>query len=154
MVQKPRWLQFGWPHGLTTAAIVVLTLSIITVQYPPGVLDPIALPEEEAVILDQAQVERQLEPVPEPTREPLAVLPVAKPAVKKSQEHRKKKARVQESMFMKEVQAKSIEEQRLDAILVLKSAGDNAWKTKLLAFTRDFPDYPLPTVLKDKDQIP
>lgn len=25
---------------------------------------------------------------------------------------------------------------------------------QLLAFTRDFPDYPLPAVLKDKDQIP
>lgn len=183
VAQKPRWLQFGWPHGLATAAIVVLTLSIITEQYPPSVLDPIALPEQEAVILDQAHVERQLEPVPEPAQKPPAIIPAAKPTAKKSQEYREKKARVQESIFIKEVQAPTqvpaektesdrrvatigasnnlessrvttIQEQRLDAILMLKYAGDDAWKTKLLAFTRDFPDYPLPAVLKDKDQIP
>ena len=27
--KKPHWMQFGWLHGLTTAAVVVLTLSIV-----------------------------------------------------------------------------------------------------------------------------
>ncbi len=36
---KAGWMDFGWVHGLTTAAVVVLALSIILTQRPPLELD-------------------------------------------------------------------------------------------------------------------
>lgn len=41
--KKPHWMKFGWLHGLTTAAVVVLTLSIIINQreQAPGFDDAI-----------------------------------------------------------------------------------------------------------------
>jgi len=53
--QKPHWMKFGWLHGLTTAAVVVLALSLVIQQreQPPGfdemrVNEPAGLAREKA----------------------------------------------------------------------------------------------------------
>jgi hypothetical protein len=45
--KKPGWLQFGWLHGLTTAAVIVLAFSIVLNQREP-------IPVEESLILESS----------------------------------------------------------------------------------------------------
>ena len=67
VAKKPGWTQFGWLHGLTTAAIVVLTLSIITLQQPSVAPDGIEFHADEAVNLDQISTARE-----EASKEPMS----------------------------------------------------------------------------------
>lgn len=39
VAEKPRWMQFGWLHGLTTAAVFVLAFTIILYQREPVTVD-------------------------------------------------------------------------------------------------------------------
>ncbi len=57
--KRPGWVQFGWLHGLTTTAVVVLTLSVIMLQQPTQTPGGIELHDDEAVILDQVQAGRE-----------------------------------------------------------------------------------------------
>jgi len=41
VAQKPRWTQFGWRHGLTTAAVVVLAIAIFHFQQAPVSKEPV-----------------------------------------------------------------------------------------------------------------
>ena len=54
--KKTGWTQFGWLHGLTTAAVIVLAFSIVLQQREP-------VPVEEAIILELSLIH-----ISEPTR--------------------------------------------------------------------------------------
>lgn len=45
--KKPGWMQFGWLHGLTTAAVIVLAFSIVLHQREP-------LQSEEGIIIESS----------------------------------------------------------------------------------------------------
>jgi hypothetical protein len=57
---RPRWTQFGWLHGLTTAAVVVLAFSIVLNQREP-------VPVEGDIELDRSDVMLRTAPVAEVT---------------------------------------------------------------------------------------
>ena len=52
---KDHWLDFGWIHGLATAAVVVLALSIILTQRPPTGLEENGLPPVDLMTSDRDQ---------------------------------------------------------------------------------------------------
>ncbi|MGD9020668.1 MAG: hypothetical protein PVF46_02645 [Lysobacterales bacterium] len=55
---RPRWTQFGWLHGLTTAAVFVLAFSLILNQHE-------SVPVEENIELDGSDVMPQVAPATE-----------------------------------------------------------------------------------------
>ncbi len=53
--KKAGWMDFGWIHGLTTAAVVVLALTIILTQRQPVPLEESGISPVDAVSLDRAR---------------------------------------------------------------------------------------------------
>jgi len=51
VARSPRWLQFGWLHGLTTAAVFVLAFSIILNQREPVPVEESELMHNEPALL-------------------------------------------------------------------------------------------------------
>jgi hypothetical protein len=77
---RPRWTQFGWPHGLTTAAVFVLAFSLVLNQRETA-------PVEENIELELGPVKLQAEPVAEDADHRPA------PAVRQEYRRREKSAR-------------------------------------------------------------
>ena len=63
--KKTGWMQFGWLHGLTTAAVIVLAFSIVLQQREP-------VPVEEGILLEKALPPTPRESVPSDTLQQVA----------------------------------------------------------------------------------
>ena len=188
-------MDFGWIHGLTTAAVVVLALTIILTQRQParieesGMLpaDPASLgraqspelktnvPRRERVKTEPEYKEEfrkdmlqatpsvgELEEDTIPVHAPAAAV-VAKQAIatladelppSESRPIKVDAVKVDDvktdiDRFAAERSQLSDEEAQLQAILMLKHAGDDRWKAELKIFIESYPDYPLPDELKN-----
>lgn len=221
--KRDYWLDFGWIKGLTTAAVVVLAVSVILTQRQPvsledNILAPTDAPETELIgklreprhnVADDQQEESK-ELSNELRKDMSQTIPAASTpetqagsrtqtlaARKPQREMRAKKSLQSERSVLEEdlmrentpveaeivksaavgfadepplvgagalaidllkadsdkiSQEKSLsssEEEQLQAILVLKRAGDNSWKAGLETFIENHPDYPLPDELKN-----
>ena len=86
--KKSHWMQFGWVHGLTTAAVVVLTVSLVFNQREqvPGlenelrVEESIPIQRERAALKKSDEVSRELKEKKESPQDVIpSVAPVASP---------------------------------------------------------------------------
>ena len=171
--KKPGWLQFGWMHGLTTAAVFVLALSLVFHQREqvPGYQDGLRLDEsmgsqrEKAAgkrIRDITTAERSMEfkeekakpgdafremraAAPNPDNEMEADAPEIMEMRKQSLPAAIAAAPATEA----EAPAEALDEieQQVLAIMKMKASGDEAWLTELALFKQKYPDYPLPDEL-------
>lgn len=193
--KKAGWMDFGWVHGLTTAAVVVLALTIILTQRQPPDLDESGLsptdgrsyytvpirdlkPDElrrkqpgtatenkEEVskdVLQDMPATRELEqdmaqansPAKAMVAEQSAAAPTVEaaaiePGLAKIGTVETDTAKADADKFAaKQLQPPTAEAQ-LQAILLLKQAGNDEWKDQLKAFIERYPDYPLPDELKN-----
>jgi len=228
---KDHWLDFGWIHGLTTAVVVVLALSIILTQRQPTGLEENGLspadvrslgrsrstePEMSGKLREQpfseAEHKQELskelgsetrkdkrQTMPAASAPPIQSGSRTEPMAARTVQDdlRAKKALTSEDAPLKEeimqlntaaeaMSAKpavvefaddsgvaeaddvaidaiktdadkisverlqlSDEEAQIQAILILKQAGDERWKAELKEFIENNPDYPLPDELKD-----
>ena len=175
--KKSRWTQFGWLHGLTTAAVFVLAFSIILNQREPAVEyennvmspEPTLLKSEKAA---RSRAAPQLNEVRMEMKEPIEHTSADVQALEVSAEEiqlgdtdsmanaPESDARSEQAGFMAvaepakstmadEAESTSGAEQKLAAIIKLKQAGDDAWKKELEIFQQQYPNYPLPDELKD-----
>jgi len=223
VVKKTGWMDFGWIHGLTTVALVVLSLSIFMTQRQPisleenGMLRSDSAPQLESKSTgpdrsnadNELKEELQFEMPREPGKDMLQNAPeasmVVSPVVSEAgsparaveesaagkqqlDEYRVKKVSSTGEVIEKEnaMQANSLtedmpatqaeatftdkssmdeidadileplapatqarEDQLIQTILVLKRAGNDAWKSELEAFKELYPGYPLPDELKE-----
>jgi len=145
------WMDFGWIHGLTTAAVVVLAISIILTQRQPVSI-------EESGILPAGELEEDTMQVNAPAAAPLAKRAIATLAAESPPaESRPVKVDAVTVNDGKSDADKSVaerlqlpaEEAQLQAILMLKRAGNDKWKAELKLFIESYPDYPLPDELKN-----
>lgn len=183
--EKPRRLQFGWIHGLTTTAVVVLAIAIYHFQQPPtGPLQraaapaPVEPPQRPAEGREQEQdtLVRRLDYRTEAlatgagdaavkddadaepgasAAAPVTPAPAAQTAVGQPQEEATVKAgrlldeKAQPTLKESErLKKEADDEARIQVILALKRAGDDAWRDALREFVSTHPDYPLPEELK------
>lgn len=170
--KKDHWLDFGWIHGATTVAVVVLALSIILTQRQPADLDenglspagardePVAARKSQDVFRTKKsmQVEDALleEGVIQLNASAESML-AAPTATEFSDEEKLAETAEVEIDAIKSDADKiaaerlqlSPEEAQLQAILQLKQAGDAGWEAALKTFIERYPDYPLPDELKD-----
>lgn len=175
--KQPHWMQFGWLHGLTTAAVVVLAISIILHQSEP-------VPVLEDGVIGNEPMQRQLE---KPSKKESEVMPSelrteSKEKFSSSDKDIQLKAIVAEEVLLEaadsiseppqagavsrqtspaaiaepaksDMRAKGITqpeaEKELLAIISLKESGDESWRKELDLFLERYPDYPLPDGLKD-----
>lgn len=190
---KDFWMDFGWIHGLTTAAVIVLTISIIMMQRQPVPLEedglfqtgtelkqertqelrkntmqkaptdretdslagsrkdsppePVAAREarsKKAETLGDIAMEEEMVPSSAPAKDMPVRAPAATPGVEFADD-KMDSAELKEDQLLKQTE----EERLLQAILVLKQAGDKRWKTELESFRELYPDYPLPDELTE-----
>jgi len=181
--KNDHWLDFGWIHGLTTAVVVVLAVSIILTQRQPVDLDENGLSPADVRSLGQTRkaesemsgkmreqrvddlranksmlaedalleekIMRANAPVEVMAASPavaeFADEPVASGAGKIEIDAVKKDA----DKITVARSSLSAEDVQLQAILMLKQAGDDSWKTELKIFIENHPDYPIPEELKN-----
>jgi len=228
---KDHWLDFGWIHGLTTAAVVVLALSIILTQRQPTGLEENGLSPTDASTLGRSRAaeselsgklreqrsneaeykqEESEELRNELRKDMRQTMPAASSAEARAgardepvaarqaqEDFRVKKSMQSEEVLLQEeiiqvnAPAKTMlaeppvmefadeaplaeaaeveidaiksdadkmdaersqpatEEAQLQAILMLKQAGDERWKAELKTFIGRYPEYPLPDELKN-----
>jgi len=175
--KKPHWTQFGWLHGLTTAAVFVLAFSIILNQREPAPgyenevmsAKPSLLKAESpeknkaGFQADESDLEakKQRQAAPVDTQMPAVMAEEVQlgdtDSMAKSPQAgfistKVSSAAVAEptksDMGLQE-QTESEVEQKLAAIIELKQSGDESWKKELELFLQQYPDYPLPDGLKD-----
>jgi len=203
--QKDHWLDFGWIHGLTTAAVIVLALSIILTQRQPTELEenglspaaPTAVGRTrpiESKSKDEVRQQRSSAPATREARDDSQTKKTLHSRSALLEEDKKQENMMQKNMateagvsspteagvsspteleFADEVlsakapddqigmlktdadkaraeqSAPPSEKEQLQAILMLKQAGDARWKEALRTFTERYPDYPLPDELTD-----
>ncbi len=188
--RRAGWMDFGWIHGLTTAAVVVLALTIILTQRQParieesGMLpaDPASLgraqnSELKTIVPRRERVKTEPEHKEDFRKDMLQATPavgeleedtmqvnapaaatVAKRAIAtladelSPAESRPVKVDAVKSdadKFEAERSQLPDEEAQLQAILMLKHAGNDKWKAELKLFIESYPDYPLPDELKN-----
>ncbi len=170
--KKAGWMDFGWTHGLTTAAVVVLALTIILTQRQPPVPAsvsskttglaspaPAPVPASESEFKSELKLEpggltrklRSAEPgysndqYKESRTEPDS-LRQAMPAASTLGEAMPEAQKPAKAMATDLAAARDVQ---LQIILELKRAGDDRWKAALKAFIERYPDYPLPDELKN-----
>jgi len=223
---KPHWMQFGWLHGLTTAAVFVLAFSIILNQREPvpdfedGMINneptnlqlekeaagqtvnqlgesglekkiksddrqdmlrssPVAAPESSAI--EVSSEEQVAQPVSQASRSMYAQDKLAEKREQADQDTATAEL-MQEEVLLDEADSvadspqagviskmalpaavsepiegdvkdrarlESEAEQQLQAIILLKQSGDEAWRSELESFVQTYPDYKLPDELKD-----
>jgi len=127
---KNSWLDFGWIHGVTTVALVVLTFSIFTTQRETGEFEPTV---GKSVERAPAEVSGQLA-----AGAAVSSLPVEAP---KKEIREKTRARDQDG----------VQQHLLDQILMHKHAGDERWIKELSDFKNLYPDFPLPQELQNQE---
>lgn len=175
--KKSHWTQFGWLHGLTTAAVFVLAFSIILHQRDPSPVfesDDIStrsrlLSTEKTAVskmdsqADEAPVrlmEKREKAPGDPGAMQIAVEEVrlrdsdstaTSPAADRASDQAGFMAVAEPVMSGVNMGAKNDTqaEQKLAAIISLKQAGDESWRDELKLFQEQFPDYPLPDELKN-----
>ena len=183
--KKPRWMKFGWLHGLTTAAVFVLAFTVVMDQRESAPVfengmrstEPLRLQSEkparkraiesrlssyvqdvmktkkaeavnkdmetgdvihEEVSLDEADYIANAPKLDEAKRQAAPAAVAAAPL----------KGPNESGAWARE-QSMLEAEQRLQAIIKLKQAGDPGWEAELESFMESYPDYPLPKELKD-----
>ena len=177
--KQSHWLQFGWLHGLTTAAVVVLAFTIILNQGDPAPrldetipLDPVVLPRTEnsagkapAVMAKRYRAEEKLEVrkmdkdvqseklLLEEVMEDIALPAPASVQTASDQAESEQApslvAEPENRQMMGMARELTDPEKELETILNLKHAGDDSWKEALALFIEHYPDYPLPEGLMD-----
>ncbi len=197
--KKDHWLDFGWVHGLTTAAVVVLALSIILTQHQPAgpeengslqelskevsrkahkdagqVMPAASAPETqtgaraEAVSASDAagdframksiQSEDPLlreeileanEPAETRFAKPSTVGFADESVPAEEAEIEVDAIKLDEDKIDTERLQSATEEEQVQAILMMKNAGDIRWEAELKIFIENHPDYPLPDELKN-----
>lgn len=187
VASKDRWLDFGWVHGLTTAAVIVLALTVILTQREPVGLEVNGVSKDalhtrpaasapqpqagsrtgdvaaresqddfrakktvqsEAALREQDMVQED-SPVDAVISMPASMELAEKLDSKEAYDDQIDAAKTDVDKAREELSAVSSAETRLQAILTLKQAGDDRWREALKAFTKTYPDYPLPDELKD-----
>ena len=172
--KQSHWMQFGWLHGLTTAAIVVLAFTIILQQGDPAPgldeimpLDPAMLPRADnaAAAAKSFRVEKKLEAqkqdmdiqaeefLPKEVMEDRSLpAPASIQTVSDQPEPEQAPSLVAEPekrQIMGMAREQADPEKELETILDLKRVGDDSWKQALAQFIERYPDYPLPEGLQD-----
>jgi len=175
--KKPHWTQFGWLHGVTTAAVFVLAFSIILNQREPApdyetdVMspEPTLLKDEKAarskVAPQVSELRMEMKEQSERRSADIRALEVSAEEIQLGDTDSmandpESDARSEQAAFMAvagpakstmadEAESISGAEQMLAAIIKLKQAGDDGWIKELEVFRQQYPDYPLPDGLKD-----
>lgn len=180
---KDHWLDFGWIHGLTTAAVVVLAVSIILTQRQPvdfdeNGLSPVdvrslgqsrkaesemsgkmreqrvdELRANKSMLAEDALVEEKTIQANAPV-EVMAASPVVaeiadEPVASGTRDFKLDAVKKDADKMSFARSYLSAENAQLQAILMLKQAGDDSWKTELKTFIENHPDYPIPEELKN-----
>lgn len=174
---KNSWLDFGWIHGVTTVALVVLTFSIFTIQRETGEFEPStgqsvnrtlgevtgqlsAEAESDQIEVDQAETTtRDQDSSLREMRAPTSVAP-ASASAPNTDTLREKKQGVVEGQLKStdkldnaselEASQASNQQKMLDQILKQKLAGDDRWIEGLSDFRKLYPDFPIPEELRNK----
>jgi len=145
--KKPQRLKFGWLHGLTTAAVFVLALTLIVHQRENQ-------PAEDITIqFDKLERSRQAEPAKKQSAEDRSRQSLQAPkesAIERMDQPAPVAAGAPQTLEPAargnvDTQA----EEQLRAIIRMQQAGDERWKVELEAFIKSHPDYPLPDELKN-----
>lgn len=149
--RRAGWMDFGWIHGLTTAAVVVLALTIILTQRQPVPLDEIGIVPAGELEEDTMQVNA---PAAAPVAKRAIATLTAEPPPAESRPAKVDTVTVDDGKsdadkFEAERLQLPDEEAQLQAILKLKHAGNDKWKAELKLFIESYPDYPLPDELKN-----
>lgn len=172
--KQSHWMQFGWLHGLTTAAVVVLAFTIILKQGDPAPeldgtmpLDPAMLPQADntADAAKSFRVEKKLEVQKQdmdiqaeelPPKEMMESRSMPAPALIQTVSDQPEPEQASSSLAEPDMEQMTgmAEEQanpgkELETILDLKRAGDDSWIEALAQFVERYPDYPLPEELQD-----
>ena len=181
--KNDHWLDFGWIHGLTTAVVVVLALSIILTQRQPAELGENGLsptdvsslgrtqsakpempgklreqrvdelrPEKSMVaedVLLEEEIMQAIAPAEVMTAKPAVATFADEPVAPGTVDVELDEVKKDTDKITVERSSLSTEDAQLQAILMLKQAGDDRWKAELKTFIENHPDYPLPEELKN-----
>ena len=181
--KNDHWLDFGWIHGLTTAVVVVLAVSIILTQRQPVDLDENGLSPADVRSLGQTRkaesemsgkmreqrvddlranksmlaedalleekIMRANAPVEVMAASPAVAEFADEPVASGAGEIEIDAVKKDADKITVARSSLSAEDVQLQAILMLKQAGDDSWKTELKIFIENHPDYPIPEELKN-----
>jgi hypothetical protein len=173
--KKPHWMQFGWLHGLTTAAVFILAFSIILNQREPvpgyenGVRNnetvslqrekvaeqPVIEAQRSRYVSDSLQGKTDSDANETPAKESMleetmmdeADLRADSPQAGVISKQTRPAAIAEASEMKARVRTDSEIEQKILDIIKLKQSGDETWKTELETFKSNYPDYRLPDEL-------
>lgn len=173
--RKPQWLKFGWLHGLTTAAVFVLALSLIINQReqqaavdnaiqadklePTSLASPAKKQTSDSQTGQLRQAAKESAELRMEQRAPGVTAP-ASPSQTQAlgdalQEFRPSESAVraqQSDAAVADGARSNIDaqaEEQLQTIINMKQSGDKRWEAELKTFIESHPGYPLPDELKN-----